>query len=589
MKKLIIILSFCVLLGCSNAPSNEVVKDEWIPKSRIYDQEVTELSEIRDNYHEVLLNRLSAIQNSEIEEVVIVNTDGLEKTITDKAELTKFKNYISEISLYDSAGNYPGKYMGLGIKLKDKDYIIMNVFENQFCLANFSCDEFIHEEKFVDFLVSLKGEEQQVMGFSYQDEVVNMKSWADEAESSLPFEEERSHFIVGRESSSDQWLRVLGLSRFIDEEFSDYQEIKDQEKLTAGLMQIAADYQRAVEGEQFIYRNDMNDEIHLKNPIIQYDDFTTLFNYYFIPEKALENTGKSVFGETYQLPSLGEKHLFSDYIASYESFEELHYYLYHIPYDGQLMRSGNAYIKETKVEGNRRVYTIVPFVEDYILGEDLIPISIILNDDNKKYRADSNDENIFISKVIEENIDDFNQWEYTLQETGGNIQMMSAKLFPKKEKKYTNQKIDPNKGNFYEEDGYGVINYDSKDAQLFNDNRKAEVKNGLKYIVNENQGLLSIVMHSNIENLSNTSATVLDMNTWSFVSDEEILKRLNINQEHLQQALDEVGVSCSGKPCAIQVSSQEGINSFFISSNNLFGYYHRQIGKIILFDWEEVQ
>lgn len=581
MKKLIIILSFCVLFGCSNAPSNEVMKDEWIPVSKLYENKIVENNRISGG-SQILVNRLNAIKNSEIEELVIVTVEGREITVTDEEELDKFKNYIEDISIYSSQSNYPGKFMGIGVKVKDKEMVLFNIFENQLCLANLFCSSFDKEENIIDFLLTLKGQEREVMGFSYYDQSVNTPSWADSFVSKYEYQEDSSQYIAIHNEQPDRWIKALNMALFIDEPFNDYLDIKNQEKLVSGLIKLSDGYLIKSKNQSTSYVNEWDDELHLKSPYIQDDNYSDNSYFRIVTEKSLESKGKEFFGESYTIPKVGTKKLLKRFNNSYDSVQEAQYYVHHLQSNG-IYHDDEAYIKDLKENGNQRIYRIIKYVNGYMDKNISTLDQYIENNDGVRFIVDSYDANLIKSKIIEDNIEQFDQWEYTLEENDDEIKIISATLIPKQTKEYTNEKNDKNKGYFYEEDGHGVVNIDSRDGEIFNHNAQIEEKNIWKYITNENQGLLSIIAHSTIEENKEKAIYVFDLTTGKLLRDFEIFERLNIEIEKFQEELMKIIPTCE------KISGASENNQAFISSDNKFGYYEISSNLLVLFDWEEVQ
>lgn len=604
--KIIIILCAFLIVGCA-APKEEVKLPELLipPISRIYNIESNLLG--NGGTFERLNNRIENIKQGEIEEVVLVNTKGEEKTVTDDKEIQKFKEYMDKVELEEEYEIRPDGYAGIGVKLKDKEMILLDTLGNRFCLSDMKCAKFNHEEDLYYFLESLEGEIKTVQAYNYDAVIVDYESWADlfvvendqpeeppvhiPSRPELPSLEDRSKFVVDNNSDNDAWEKALVMLMYIQEDFTSYKDIQGTDDFVSGLIQNADGYTNINSGYTNRFLNSAGIELFLKSLYTkQGGPAPNYFRLY--PVREVEQQGKQLFGDDYILPETGDRSLSSTALESFSSSQTKNYFTKNSPYEYFFPNYETVYIREVKETGNQRIYTCVKFLQSTKSTEDW-PIPIIANQDGKEFIYDSTQAGMTMEAVIEENITKFDQWQYTLeQQADQTVRILSASRIVKGSNDTSTMKIDLEKPDYYEENERLIINHQTKDARAFNQASYFDST----YKTNENAGLLTIVMHKK-DGIKYTQIVVFDTETWECVSDAELMKRLNINLDRLDKALIEVRPECKSDACYVvkelnkahDYGRQLKTNTFFISSDNQFGMLDLVGNEIILFDWEEVQ
>lgn len=486
--------------------------------------------------------------------------------------------------------------------------ILLDTLGNRFCLSDMQCAKFNHEENLYYFLESLEGEIKNVQAYNYDAAIVDYESWADSfavaneqpeeppvhipSRPELPSLEDNSKFVAdNKNKDNDAWKQALVMLTYIHEDFTSYKDIQGTDDFVSGLIQHADGYTNINSGYANRFLNSLGIELFLKSLYTrQGGPAPNYFRLY--PLREVEQQGKQLFGEDYALPETGDRSLSSTPLESFSSSITENYFTKNSPYEYFFPNYETVYIREVKEAGNQRIYTCVKFLQR-TKSTDNFPLPIIVNQAGKEFLYDSTQADMTMEAVIEENITEFDQWQYVLQQQSDQtVRILSATQLAKGLSDTSTMKIDLEKPDYYEENERLIINHQTKDARAFNQVSYFDST----YKTNENAGLLTIVMHKK-DDIKYTQIVVFDTETWECVSDAELMKRLNINLDKLDKALIEVRPECKSDACYIVKEFNKAhdygqklkTNTFFISSDNQFGMLDLVGSEIILFDWEEVQ
>lgn len=609
MKKIIVICCIFLLSACAKNP--EITNEsKRLPISELYEVREGVINE--DQQITILNKRLAAINSNELEEVVYVYENN-EKRITSPDELQKFKDYMAKIKLTSDRTVGPSAFGGLGVKVKDKEMILLNILGNRICLSNMKCNSFNQEESLQDLLNSLEGESKAVRSFTQNAIVVDFISWADDKEipeeviEEVPSEdlptnsyqepislENEELFITDWYDETDEWRKVLKMFFYIQEDFTDYREIEGIKDLISGLINQCDGYSNMGSNNFNTYVNQYGVEILMEKKHNKLKRFGIPDLFYLYPEIDVERMGKQLLSNDFTLPYLGNVTLSTGIMRHFEAYQDQHYFVNHLPYEYMFGDFEKIYLESMVENGNRRTYKGVKFLLSYDFNENLAT-QVILNQDGKHYPVDDTLQESTMQQIIEDHLSEFDQWEYVIEKNDeGHIKLVSAKRIVEGKGNYSTAKIDENKPDYYEEDQKIIINHQTKDALSFNQELRAD--DNIVFKVNENEGLLTIVSRS-INPVFVTNVSVFDTITWNHVPDDEILQRLNINLDQMNKALIEVIPECANQVCysleeesrVHQYLQRLPKNEFLISSDGKFGVHPLISKEIILFDWEEVQ
>lgn len=599
MKKISIVLGVFLIVGCASTTQSEPILPA-VPVSEIYQIEGNAYPNRESDNDEILRKRLALIQNEKVEALIIVDSLGKEMTVSDTDELNRFTSYLGNLELSEVSTN-TGEKLGIGVKIKDYEPILINVQGNQLCMRRGFCRAFESDEDFVSLLKSLKGSEKIVQPFSdldlaithYDEKIVNSEVIVNSQHAGTDIEP----MNYDSEQAKDPWLVALKMAFFIDEDFTDYHDIQNQEALTAGLINQSEGYLDEIDHDNFNFYGNDGEIFTLEKEIDQLFHRPQPDALFIVPGANLLAKGRERFGSDYEIPDFGRKLLYSYSFQSYEAYQDQGYFVNHVPYELiGFFTFDYAKITDMKESGKERTYQLLRYQKgsDYINGE---AYRTVTNKEGKVYNLGLVQESDKIADFLVEHRNEFDLWEYVLEEmSDGSIQVKSGKLLKESDSNYTKEKLDPSKPYFYTVADCGILNLDIAAAQVFNEMTAGlDEPEYLTYKVNENQGFLSIILYRKNEPKDFVGAIVLDMVTRESVSDFELLQRLKIDIDPLRKSLSHVTGNSENvylMYAALDYHNYEkshSYNDFFISSTNQFGFYDADSKQVILFDWEEVQ
>lgn len=586
MKKIIMIGLALLLWGCGSQPEeiekNEPTDNEQIATSAIYliDGKLSKLP-----LRELYTLRLKAIQEGELEEVVIVQDAGdfgSEITVTDPDELKKLADYFNSIQLLGTLDSMrpPGYPADFKITLKGKEPLYIRIFGEEMLCGGFDC-ELMSSELDKDVINQVKGKYKKVAPVQLYETFMLVESWTDK-QIQLPetyyFEEEKLNCIEGRwMKEKDPYEQVLALSHYIHEDFDSVADITDIKFLTAGLINQSVQYDcfsmgnnvcKDIETQDLLYFPEGLERIHHFVPDV----------YSLVPYSNVEKAGKSIFGDQYELPHFEAGDIAIHNLQSYLNFPEKSYFSYHLPYEYGVAEFQENYILDKQINGDEITYTLAiahtGFRNDtqYVEGMN-----------GKYYTYEYNDS---VYEIVKAHAEDFEQWQYVLKKNEDEIQMISGHCIHRKT--YELWTVHPDKEAYYlDENGHLKVNLASADASAFNEWVVNMKDIGYHYKPNIHEGLLSIWVSS--ENSYENFAVVFDMETGQTLQTNEVKEKLKIDMAKVEAAYLSMPEHeyASFKLPEVNSPGDFSIASIFINSKGKPALNFS--GTIILFDWEEVR
>lgn len=576
MKKIGFIVLACLLFGCQKIEVNPIDKAQRLP-SFLYEKQ----GEAHNLSVQVFYPlRVAAVNAGEMEKVVFVygNQDmATEVTVSDSDELAKLAAYFESIQFTDKTTSIgPGTWVDLEVTLKGKDPLYFRFNQRSLCTGE--CVFFETDQDLISILDNIKGDEKDVSGMPVYPDFMRINTWADVAMviPHAPYlnslDEKMVHDTWVRQNRRD--YETLKLVNIINDEFDQVQDIPNNAALVAALVQQADKY--SCYGEpQYVCRNQVNDLLYIpKDPK---SSGATPWVYEVVSFHTVEKLGKTLLGETYQLPDLSN-FSFSQGLQSYFYNEEEQLFYYSLPYEYFFATIKHAYPIKEEIQGDLHTYTLLKYTSSFARLENE-PKSTLVGKNGYTLLYDQESE---IEDLLIQNQDHFEKWEYVLQEVGDQFRFVSGRYLNRTQLPIP--VVEPDKEAYYlDEQGNLKVNLASYDAALLNEwvlNQKVLKQT---YKANIHEGLLSVW-------LNDAGAVVFDLATQQALSTKEVIAYLKIDEAKLNAAFREF-VGAENAVINTMENTQTGelqTSRLFINSKGKLAY-DQGYSSIILFEWEEAR
>lgn len=576
MKKIGFIVLACLLFGCQKIEVNPIDKAQRLP-SFLYGKQ----GEAHNLNVQVFYPlRVAAVNAGEMEKVVFVygNQDmATEVTVSDSDELAKLAAYFESIQFTDKTTSIgPGTWVDLEVTLKGKDPLYFRFNQRSLCTGE--CVFFETDQDLISILDNIKGDEKDVSGMPVYPDFMRINTWADVAMviPHAPYlnslDEKMVHDTWVRQNRRD--YETLKLVNIINDEFDQVQDIPNNAALVAALVQQADKY--SCYGEpQYVCRNQVNDLLYIpKDPK---SSGATPWVYEVVSFHTVEKLGKTLLGETYQLPDLSN-FSFSQGLQSYFYNEEEQLFYYSLPYEYFFATIKHAYPIKEEIQGDLHTYTLLKYTSSFARFENE-PKSTLVGKNGYTLLYDQESE---IEDLLIQNQDHFEKWEYVLQEVGDQFRFVSGRYLNRTQLPIP--VVEPDKEAYYlDEQGNLKVNLASYDAALLNEwilNQKVLKQT---YKANIHEGLLSVW-------LNDAGAVVFDLATQQALSTKEVIAYLKIDEAKLNAAFREF-VGAENAVINTMENTQTGelqTSRLFINSKGKLAY-DQGYSSIILFEWEEAR
>lgn len=379
MRKAKLILLVLILFGCTKQSEPElpdVIKPEI---STMFIKNGCSKS-FGDTY--AIRNRIDNLRVNELVSLRFIlndeqNETAMEYSISDQSILNEFKQLLDTIKVdvnKDHIETLPdGQLFAFEVTVKDKEPIVFKGNDYGFCLTKNACA--LTEEKMVllDFFKKHTDSGLPVLPIDLYEITVDMGTWAETPAAEFEDIYQEPMFTFGNEEylsptvyntwyfENDPWLQALKMAFYINDEFTDYHDIQDWNKVVAGLamQQIQNGYRRNNYGSDMnTYYGPQGDSVTINMdedvlPVhsLQPDRFVT----YSMIEKA----GKVLFGQDFTMPVITEKHLADYPMFTVNHSPQLKLCDIHTPYEYFFATLETGWIFEEAVNGNQRTYDLL--------------------------------------------------------------------------------------------------------------------------------------------------------------------------------------------------------------------------------------
>ncbi len=597
MKKIMVVLVFCLLLGCMAAPKEELKEPETpaetqsITASDIYLQPPMGNSLTPEEYYPL---RLKAVQEGDYEKVVIVTyaddeTFGEELTVSEEDELTKIKTYFQNISMTGTAQiSGPSKNLAdFAITLKGKAPIYLRIYEEAF--AGDKTELMINSaQPLMEMLETINGETRQVAAPPGETPFIHNQAWTDVKPVEPPLPKEKDESLSTGRIVEDLWveyddslMNTLKIANYIKESFTHWREIEDQAQLVGGLIQQSKAYDCFETDAYVCVEQENGDTLYLPQGKPKLRNFAPDV-YDLLSVKNVLDKGKQLFGDDFELPKFKNGAFAFGNLQSYDWLEKEQLFAYHKPYEATMQPRYGMLIYNQQEIGDEITVHMLRFRKEYHFDETNQEFhTIVYGQDGYGVEIDEQVDQAVIEQQIIDHKEYFEKWVYTLKKNGDGYQILQATLI---DSPYIPE-VNADYGVVYRDAENDVqVNLASADAGHFNRwIKNQQVATTMKENVNQN--LLSLWVQGYTQ-----FAVVFDTESGEALSQQEVMERLQIDEDKLLQAVQSIEGYSHVSADYLGSSDFIGelqITDLFIDSKGNPALY--LLNKLLLFSWEEVR